>query len=174
MLRLKYGAIVAIVASCCFAAVATEAQANVVKMTHKAGAYEVELNLLNAEPFGAPMSAMPGMSKGQTGMVMVVKGGADPVQMDAPSHPNHHLVVHIYDAASRKVVTDANVTITFTAVDGSGKPIGEATQVPVVIMEASDKGAASTHYGNNVTMPPGSYRVDVTVNGAKTAFRLKT
>jgi len=171
MPRLKYCAIVAIVASGCLAAVATEAQAKVVKMKHKADAYEVELNVLNAEPFGAPMPDMPGMSKG---MVMVVKGGGDPVQMDAPSHPNHHLVVHIYEAASRKVVTDANVTITFTAVDESGKLIGPATQVPVVIMEASDKGAASTHYGNNVTMPPGSYRVDVTVNGAKTTFRLKT
>jgi len=40
-------------------------------------------------------------------------------------------------------------------------------------MEASGKGAASTHYGNNVTMPPGRYRVDVTVNGAKTVFRFR-
>ena len=171
MLHLKYCAIVAIVAIGCFVAVTTEAQAKVIKMKHKAGAYEVELNLLNAEPFGAPMPDMPGMSKG---IVMVVKGGADPVQMDAPSHPNHHLVVHIYEAASRRVVTDANVTISFTALDASGKPLGPATQVPVVIMEASDKGAASTHYGNNVTMPRGSYRVDVTVNSAKTSFQLKT
>jgi hypothetical protein len=168
MLRLKYRAVAAVLACACLAAVT--AQAKVVKMTHKAGAYSVELNLLNAEPFGAPMS---GMSEGQMGMVMVAKGGADPVKPDSPSHPNHHLVVHIYDAASHKVVSDAKVTISFTPVGVDGKPTGPATQVPVAIMEASGKGAASTHYGNNVTMPPGSYRVEFTVNGAITTFRFK-
>lgn len=103
---------------------------------------------------------------------MVPKGGADPVPLNAPSHPNHHLVVHIFDAASGKVLTDATVAISFTPVDTTGRATAAATQVPVVVMEASGKGAASTHYGNNVTMPPGSYRVDVTANGTKTSFRI--
>ena len=45
--------------------------------------------------------------------------------------------------------------------------------VPVVVMEAMGKGPGSTHYGNNVTMPPGAYRVDVTVNGTKASFSIK-
>ncbi len=153
------------------------ARAADIKMTNTTGAYRIELNVLNAEPFGAPMnmsgmSGMSGMGQGQ-GMTMVPKGGAAPVPPDAPSHPNHHLVVHVFDAASGKVVADAAVTISFTPEDASGKDIGPAMQVPVVVMEASGKGPASTHYGNNVTMPPGAYHVDVTVNGAATSFQIK-
>ncbi|MGO9787886.1 MAG: hypothetical protein ACLPL5_13905 [Stellaceae bacterium] len=152
-----------------------DARAADIKMTQNAGAYRVELNVLNAEPFGAPMNmgGMSGMSGMGQGAVMVAKGGATPVPPDAPSHPNHHLVVHVHDAASGKVITDAAVTISFTPEDASGKDSGPATQVPVVVMEVSGKGAASTHYGNNVTMPPGAYHVDVTVNGATTSFQIK-
>jgi hypothetical protein len=146
------------------------ARADDIKMTNTTGAYHIELDVLNAEPFGAPMN-MGGMGQGQ-GMSMVPNGGAAPVLPDAPSHPNHHLIVHVSDAASGKVVTDAAVTISFTPVDASGKAAGPATPVPVVVMEASGAGPASTHYGNNVTMPPGAYRVDVTVNGSATSFHV--
>ena len=178
MLCTKYRTIVAALAYIVVVAFAAPAQAKAVKITHKAGGYAVELNLLGAEPFGTAMAGMPGMSEGHMseghmGMVMIAKSGADPVPMDAPSHPNHHLVVHVYDAVSHKPVADATVTMSFTPLDASGKAAGAATPVPVVVMEASGKGAASTHYGNNVTMPPGRYRVDVTVNGAKTVFRLR-
>lgn len=151
---------------------ALDARAADIKMTHRTGAYRVELNVLNAEPFGTPMNT-GGMSGMGQGAVMVAKGGAAPVPPDAPSHPNHHLVVHVHDAASGKVITNAAVTISFTPKDASGKDSGPATQVPVVVMEVSGKGAASTHYGNNVTMPACAYRVDVTVNGAATSFQIK-
>jgi len=160
----------------CLSLVAASAFAADVKLMQKAGSYDLELNLLPAEPFNAPMtgmSGMSGMSQGHAGMTMIAKGGAAPVQMDDPSHPNHHLVVHVHDAATHKVVTDATVTISFTPVDANGNATGPATAVPVVMMEASGMGAPSTHYGNNVTMPPGSYRVDVTVNGAKTSFKVQ-
>jgi hypothetical protein len=149
------------------------ARAADIKMTQTAGTYRIELNVLNAEPFGAPMNmgGMSGMGQSQ-GMSMVAKGGAAPVPPDAPSHPNHHLIVHVSDAASGKVVTDAAVTMSFTPMDSSGKDSGPATPVPVVVMEASGAGPASTHYGNNVTMPPGTYHVDVTVNGSATSFRV--
>jgi len=106
-------------------------------------------------------------------MMMVVKGGAPPVQPDAPSHPNHHLVVHVYDKASGKAATNATVAIGYTPLEKDGHAAGPAVPVPVVVMEAMGKGPESTHYGNNVTLPPGAYRVDVTVNGAKTSFRIK-
>jgi len=153
---------------------APSARAADIKLTQSTGAYRIELDVLNAEPFGTPMNmgGMSGMGQSQ-GMSMVAKGGAAPVPPDAPSHPNHHLIVHVSDAASGKVVTDAAVTIRFTPVDSGGKDTGPATPVPVVVMEASGAGPASTHYGNNVTMPPGAYRVDVTVNGAATSFRIQ-
>ena len=149
------------------------AQAKDVKMTHAVGAYSVELGLLKAEPFAASGgSGMMSMGGGQPGMMMVVEGGVRPVPVDDPSHPNHHLVVHVHDAASGKALARASVAISFTPVDASGTATGPATKVPVVVMEASGMGAASTHYGNNVTMPPGAYRIDVTVNGVKTVFRV--
>jgi hypothetical protein len=173
MLRAGCRRIVAALACALVGAIAAPAQAKAVKITHTAGRYTVELDLLDAEAFGTPMPGMPAMGDGPAKMVMVAKGGADPVPMDAPSHPNHHLVVHVYDATSHEAVADATVTISFTPLDASGKAAGTATEVPVVVMEASGKGAASTHYGNNVTMPAGRYRADVTVNGTKTAFRFR-
>jgi len=155
------------------------AQAKDIKATRSAGAYRVELNLLDAEPF-ADAAGMPGQGittgggmPGHAGMMMVVKGGAPPVQPDAPSHPNHHLVVHVYDKASGKAATNATVAIGYTPLEKDGHAAGPAVPVPVVVMEAMGKGPESTHYGNNVTLPPGAYRVDVTVNGAKTSFRIK-
>ena len=37
-------------------------------------------------------------------------------------------------------------------------------------MLAISKGLVSTHYGNNVTMPPGHYNVTVAVNDQKAVF----
>jgi hypothetical protein len=39
-------------------------------------------------------------------------------------------------------------------------------------MQAIGQGAKSTHYGNNVVMPAGAYRVTATVNGEKTVFQV--
>jgi hypothetical protein len=39
-------------------------------------------------------------------------------------------------------------------------------------MQAIGKGAQSTHYGNNVVMPTGSYTVSVVVNGEKLNLKI--
>ena len=144
----------------------TAALAKNLKVERIEGAYRIELDILNAEPFadaGMPMQ----------GMAMVAKGGAAPVQADAASHPNHHLVVHVFDRASGKVVTDARVFIAYVPLDPHGHARGSAVSVPVVVMEMMGKGPASTHYGNNVTLAPGRYRIEVKVNGTGTSFRVK-
>ena len=41
------------------------------------------------------------------------------LRSNAASHPNHHLIVHVYDAASGKAVTNATVTISYAT--GSGR-----------------------------------------------------
>ena len=71
---------------------------------------------------------------------------------------------------TRQAATDATVTMSFASLDRKGHAAGAPTEVPVVVMQAIGKGPASTHYGNNVTMPPGRYKVTVAVNGKTAVF----
>jgi hypothetical protein len=104
---------------------------------------------------------------------MLIEGGAAPVQPDASSHPNHHLVVHVFDEKTDRAVTNADVSLNFAAINTDGKPTGDATVVPVVITQAVWMGPESTHYGKNVVMTPGSYAVVALVNGQKAVFGIK-
>jgi hypothetical protein len=145
---------------------AVAAHAADVMRTKTAGTYRVELHVLPAEPFFSKADvAAKNVKEG-----MEIEGGAAPVAPDADSHPNHHLVVHVFDKKTGRVVTDATVTMSVVSLDASGKPAGAPTDVPVVVMQAVGMGPASTHYGNNVTMPAGRYGVTVTVNGQKVVF----
>lgn len=128
--------------------------------------YRVELHILPAEPFFSKQDVVDKHVKEG----MEIEGGAAPVPPDADSHPDHHLVVHIFNRRSGAVVTDAKVTMSFVAVDANGKPVGAPTDVPVVVMQAIGGGPASTHYGNNVAMPPGRYNVIVDVNDKRLVF----
>jgi hypothetical protein len=145
---------------------AGSANAADVMSTKSIGSYRVELQVLPAEPFFSRQDvAAKHLTEG-----MEIEGGASPVMLDAPSHPNHHLVVHVYDKRTGQAFADAVVTMNFVPLDRRGSPEGAAVEVPVVVMQAIGKGPASTHYGNNVTMPAGRYRVTVTVNGKKAVF----
>ena len=137
-----------------------------VMQTKTVGTYRVELHVLPAEPFFSKQDVADKHVKEG----MEIEGGAAPVAPDAASHPNHHLIVHVFDKQTGKVVADATVTMSFVALDGKGNPAGTPSDVAVVVMQAIGKGPASTHYGNNVTMPAGHYNVSVTVNGQKAVF----
>lgn len=132
------------------------------------GDYRVELHVLPPETFYTTKE----VKDKQVKMGMLIEGGAAPVQLDAAMHPNHHLVVHIFNNKTGLAVADANVTLDFTPVDSNGKSSGESTVVPIVIMQAIGKGPESTHYGNNVVMAPGSYIVVASVNGHKATFKV--
>jgi len=71
-----------------------------------------------------------------------------------------HLEVHVYDRASGRVVRSARCRITVTD-DATKKTVG----VPVAVMYGIKEGPSDWHYGNNVSMPPGSYTVTMVVNG---------
>jgi len=136
-----------------------------VMRTKTVGPYKVELHVLPAEPFFSKEDvATKHLKEG-----MEVEGGATPLMLDAASHPNHHLVVHVFDGKTRRVLTDATVTMKFTPL---GKELSAAVdvEVPVVVMQAIGKGPSSTHYGNNVSMPAGRYNVTVTINGQPADF----
>jgi hypothetical protein len=123
-----------------------------------AGPYRVVLGLLPAEPFyTADQVRQQHVVDG-----MVAVAGALPVPPHASAHPNHHLVFHIFDAAGH-AVQGAHVTIVYASAPGDANAIAP-THLPVVEMQAAGKGPESTHYGNNVALPPGTYDVTVTVN----------
>jgi hypothetical protein len=92
---------------------------------------------------------------------MLVVGGATPVPPGAPTHPNHHLVVHVFDRASGLALQGAHIGITYAPAGNDSA----SAEVQIVEMQAIGKGPESTHYGNNVTLPAGTYHVTVTVNG---------
>jgi len=72
---------------------------------------------------------------------------------EAEIHPNRHLVIHVFDAKTDKVITDAKVKMSFQSLDEKGIQLGTPVDVPIVVMQAIGKGAESTHYGNNVVLP---------------------
>jgi hypothetical protein len=140
---------------------------NVMK-TAKVNDMKVELHVFPAEPFfTADQVTAQHVTAG-----MLIMSGAEPLAPDAASHPNHHLVVHIFESKSGKAVTNAKVSIRFQSLDPAGKPAGTPVVVPIVNMQAIGKGAQSTHYGNNVAMPAGSYTIGATVNGRKVDYRI--
>jgi hypothetical protein len=142
------------------------AQAEGAMQRRTVAAYRVELHILPVEPFFSKEEVADKHVKEG----MQIEGGAAPVAIDADPRPNHHLVVHIFRRRTGAVVTDAKVTMSFVAIDANGKAAGAPTDVPVVVMQASGAGPASTHYGNNVTMPLGRYNVTVNVNDKRLVF----
>ena len=140
---------------------------NVMKDT-VVGPIKIELHVLPAEPFFTADQVKA--KKADTGMLIM--GGAAPNVPDADPRPNHHLVVHVFKAKTGKAVTDAKVRMTFQPLDNNGNLSGGPADVPIVVMQAIGKGKESTHYGNNVEMPAGSYVVEVSVNEKKAHFRI--
>jgi hypothetical protein len=130
---------------------------------------QVELNVLPAEPFYTKEEVSA--KKIKSGMVIM--GGAAPLVLDLQGHSNRHLVVHVFDAKTGKALTNARVKMSFRPLDEKGNPSGAAVEVPVVNMQMIGMGARSTHYGNNVVMPDGSYAVSVVANGRKFDFTIK-
>jgi hypothetical protein len=138
-------------------------------LTRQAGAYRIELHILMPEEsYAADEVATKHIKAG-----MLVVGGAPALAVNASPPPNHHLVVHVFDRASGASVKDAKVRMSFQAVDPAGHLTGDATAVPVAVMQAIGAGAGSTHYGNNVVIAAGEYSVSVTVNDSTARFPIK-
>jgi hypothetical protein len=130
-----------------FSLLPTTAQGAAVSKTAKVSAYFLALKVLPAESFTGPKAEM------------VRDGGAPRNLLNGPVHPNHHLVVFV--AKGRKPVEAARVAISYRRLSSK---TGSWTAVPVVRMYVAGKGVATTHYGNNVTLTPGTYEARVTVD----------
>ncbi len=137
--------------------------------TRVVGPYRFELEVLPPEPFYTKTQVeSEHVKKG-----MLVIRGAVPVQPGANSHPDHHLVVHLFDKTSGKAVTGAQVTMRYQELAQDGEPSGPATRLPVTEMQVIGKGPSTTHYGNNVTLPSGSYQVTIEANNTTATFTIK-
>jgi len=128
----------------------------------------IELHVLAAEPFFTKKEASS--SKATEGMLII--SGAKPLALDAKVHPNHHLVIHVFNTKTGKAITNAKVEMSFQSLDDKGIPAGSLIEVPVVVMQAIGKGIQSTHYGNNVVMPAGPYSVLLVVNGKNVNLKI--
>ena len=137
-----------------------------IEKTAITGGLRLELHVLPAEPFhtAAQVEADPALEG------MLVVGGAKPLGLAAKPRPNHHLIVHVFDAKTGKPLSDAKVTMKYRPLDAAGKPQGHWETVPVVVMQVIGKGPETTHYGNNVVLPDGRWAVTVTANGNKAEF----
>jgi hypothetical protein len=125
------------------------AQAKNVSKTAMAGAYTVNLKVLPAESFSGPHAEM------------VKDAGAKPDLLNSSAHPNHHLVAFL--RKNGKPVEQATVAIRYRELSPKQ---GNWMSLPVVRMHVKGKGLATTHYGNNLRIAPGSYEVQVTVDGS--------
>jgi len=143
-------------------------QAGNVKVDTTIGDLRIELHALAAEPFftKAEVSA----KKITEGMLII--GGAKPLAPNADVHPNHHLVIHVFNTKTGKAILNAKVEMSFQFLDDKGNKSGSPTEVPIVVMQAIGKGVQSTHYGNNEVMPTGFYGVSVVVNGEKLNLKI--
>jgi hypothetical protein len=80
---------------------------------------------------------------------------------------NHHVELKVVNAATKKIVTNAHVSITMV---NTTKHL--TVRVPIMTMMGSE-GMKDLHYGNNVFAPAGWYDITVTVNGKSfTAHRM--
>jgi hypothetical protein len=132
-------------------------------MTQTAGSYTITLKLLPTESFVSPAEAKKSANAGD----MVNGGGAQPVRKGGAQQPNHHLVVFI--KKNGQPTEHATVQMSYTKQNGSGHSV----KLPVNRMWVAGKGKKTMHYGNNVKLAPGNYRVHVVINhGPSADFKL--
>ncbi|MDA8051112.1 MAG: hypothetical protein M0002_14115 [Rhodospirillales bacterium] len=146
-----------------------------VKLLGNTARYRLELDIGPLEHMYSPAEAA--RSKPMQGEIMVAgrMSGMTAGKMAMPAgmgngtamRPSvwHHLELHVWDKISGAVVKDAHVSI--RVIDLAS---GRAQTVPIAAMYGIHSGPADWHYGNNVRLPPGHWRVDAVVNGEAASF----
>ncbi|MGD8375650.1 MAG: hypothetical protein PVF68_05880 [Acidobacteriota bacterium] len=120
-----------------------------------------------AGPYSVTLKVLPAESFGGSSAEMMWDGGAQAVKKNGSEQPNHHLVAFV--KRDGKPVTDANVGIRYRRLESKGSSWSE---LPVARMHVTDKGAETTHYGNNVDLAAGRYAVRIDVNGDSTTLNV--
>ena len=126
--------------------------------------YRLELQIGPTEKMFMPADVA---AKHLTDGEVMVGGSMSPMGMSMDMADTRHLEVHAHSLEGGKAVTDADVAIAVTNSDTK-----KVEDVPAAKMYGIKEGPSDTHFGNNVSMPPGSYRIDVTLNGEKAEFNV--
>jgi len=79
----------------------------------------------------------------------------------------YHLEVHVYNITSGAVVTNQNVSIQIL-----NHTTNQTLTVPVIVMYDMKIGPSDTYFGNNITLPPGSYTIMVNIAGETATFNI--
>ena len=138
--------------------------ANVAPLTQEARTAHYRLDLLigPTEKMFSPAEAAA--QHPTTGEVMV-SGEMSMMGMSMDMGDTRHLEVHVFTLDKGEIVADAKVAIAVTSTNPK-----KVEDVSVAKMYGVKEGRSDTHYGNDVSLPPGSYTVVVIVNGEKAEF----
>ena len=79
----------------------------------------------------------------------------------------YHLEVHVYNITSGAVVTNQNVSIQIV-----NHTTNQTLTIPVIVMYDMKIGPSDTHFGNNITLTPGSYTIIVNVASETAKFNI--
>jgi len=79
----------------------------------------------------------------------------------------YYLEVHVYNITSGAVVTNQNVSIQII-----NHTTNQTLTIPVIVMYDLKIGPSDTHFGNNITLPAGSYTILVNVAGETAKFNI--
>ena len=132
-----------------------------IKSETKTAHYRLELQIGPTEKMVSPADvAAKHLTDGE-----VMVGGKMSMGSSMDMADTRHLEIHVYALDGGKVVTDAAVAIAVTNSDSK-----KVEDVPSAKMYGIKEGPSDTHFGNNVSMPPGPYSVGVSVNGEKAEF----
>ena len=135
-----------------------------IKSETKTAHYRLELQIGPTEKMVSPADVA---AKHLTDGEVMVGGKMSSMDMSMGMADTRHLEIHVYALDGGKVVADADVVIAVTNSDTK-----KVEDVPSAKMYGIKEGPPDTHFGNNVSMPPGPYSVGVSVNGEKAEFNV--
>lgn len=108
-----------------------------------------------------------------TGEIMLrgaMMGGMNMGMGTGMDMPNRHLEVHVLDRGTMRPASNPTVSITYQALSPM---MMRPVNVPVAVMVGLNMDMADIHYGNNVFMHGGTYRVSVHVNMAYATYTVR-
>jgi len=97
----------------------------------------------------------------------VVVNGQTPNSTSMNITDTYHLEVHVYNITTGAVETNQNVSIQIV-----NQTTNKTLNVPVITMYDMKIGPSDTNFGNNITLPPGSYTIIVNVAGETAKFNI--